>query len=159
MMSSSLSLLRAGALTTGSLEAEAVSPPSSFSAAAAAGLARRAAGGVELVGIGADLALDVVGDLRVVLQELLGVVTALPQAHVTVVEPCAALLDDAQLDTHVDQLAHLGDALTEHDVKSASRNGGATLFLTILARVWLPMNWPEESFRPSTRRMSMRTEE
>ena len=34
MMSSSLSLLRAGALTTGSLEAEAVSPPSSFSAAA-----------------------------------------------------------------------------------------------------------------------------
>ncbi len=40
---------------------------------------------------------------------------------------------------------------------SASRNGGATLFLTILARVWLPINSPEESFRPSTRRMSMRT--
>ena len=61
--------------------------------------------------------LDVVGDLRVVLEELLGVVTALTQTDVAVVEPCAALLDDTQLDTHVDELAHLGDALAEHDVK------------------------------------------
>ena len=53
--------------------------------------------------------------------------------------------------------------LTEHlEAKGAQifyRKGGDTLFFTILARVWLPMNWPEESFRPSTRRMSMRTEE
>ena len=42
---------------------------------------------------------------------------------------------------------------------SASLKGGATLFFTTLARVRLPMMLPEESFRPSMRRTSMRTEE
>ena len=36
-----------------------------------------------------------------VFQELLGVVAALAQAHLAVVEPCAALLDDTQLDAKV----------------------------------------------------------
>ena len=39
---------------------------------------------------------------------------------------------------------------------SASRNGGATLFLTTLARVRLPTTSPP-FFRASTRRTSMRT--
>ena len=66
---------------------------------------------------GADLALDVVGQLRVVPQELLGVVAALAQADIAVVEPCTALLDDAQLDAQIDQFAHLGNALAKHDVE------------------------------------------
>ena len=77
----------------------------------------RAAGGIELIGIGAHLTLDIVGDLGVIAQELLGVVAALTQADIAVVEPCAALLNDAQLDTQIDELTHLGDALAEHDVK------------------------------------------
>ena len=40
---------------------------------------------------------------------------------------------------------------------SASRKGGATLFLTTFARVRLPMKAPVESFRPSMRRTSIRT--
>ena len=80
-------------------------------------LAPRAAGGIELIGIGAHLTLDIVGDLGVIAQELLGVVAALTQADIAVVEPCAALLNDAQLDTQIDELTHLGDALAEHDVK------------------------------------------
>ena len=40
---------------------------------------------------------------------------------------------------------------------SASRKGGAILFLTTLALVRLPMSSPED-FRVSTRRTSMRTE-
>src|SRR5699024_8851067 len=63
---------------------------------AALGQRAAAAGGVELVGIGPDLALDVVGDLGVIGQELLGVVPALAQTDVSVVEPGTALLDDAQ---------------------------------------------------------------
>ena len=135
MMSSSLSLLRVG-LDYRLLCGGGVGGLFRCGNSAAG----RAAGGVQLISVGADLSLNVIGDLGVILQKLLGVVAALTQTDIAVVEPCTALLHDAQLDTHIDELAHFGDALTEHDIELGLTERRSTLFFTILARVWLPMN-------------------
>ena len=47
----------------------------------------------------------------------LGVIAALAQADIAIVEPCAALLHNAQLSTQIDHFAQFGDSLAEHDVK------------------------------------------
>ena len=62
-----------------------------------------------------------------VLQELLGVVAALAQAHLAVVEPCAALLDDTQLDAKVKNFTDLRDALAEHNIKLGLTERGRDL--------------------------------
>ena len=62
-----------------------------------------------------------------VFQELLGVVAALAQAHLAVVEPCAALLDDTQLDAKVKNFTDLRDALTEHNIKLGLTERGRDL--------------------------------
>ena len=62
-------------------------------------------------------------------QELLGIVAALAQTHIAVVEPGAALLHDAQLDAQVQDLAQFGDTLAEHDVELRLTEGGRHLVL------------------------------
>ncbi len=68
-------------------------------------------------GLLADPLLDRLGHLRVVAQELLGVLASLADPGAVVGEPGAGLLDDVGLDAEVDQLAHLADALAVHDVE------------------------------------------
>ena len=63
------------------------------------------------------------------LQELLGIVAALTQTHLAVVEPRTALLHDTQLDAEVEDLAQLGDALAEHDVELCLTERGRDLVL------------------------------
>ena len=74
-------------------------------------------GGQQAVRIGTHDLLDLVRDLRVLFQEDLGVIAALAQADIAVVEPGAALLHNAQLDAQVQNLTDFRDALAEHDVK------------------------------------------
>src|SRR6202035_2571794 len=68
-------------------------------------------------GIAADLVLDLVADIVVLLQIELGVLAALADALALVGEPRAGFLDDAGLDAEIDQLTGLGDALAVHDVE------------------------------------------
>src|SRR3954467_13559520 len=64
-----------------------------------------------------DLALDLLGDLDVLVEERLGVVAALAEALVAVGEERAGLRDDVVLDAEVDQAAGGRDALAELDVE------------------------------------------
>jgi hypothetical protein len=63
------------------------------------------------------LVLDGEGHVRVVLQELLGVLAPLPDPFIAVGEPGAGFLDHAGLHAEIEQLAGLGDALAIHDVE------------------------------------------
>src|SRR5690606_5766053 len=67
--------------------------------------------------------------LRIVTQELLGVLATLPKALGIVGEPRAGLLDDASLDAEVDDLARLGNALAVHDVELDLLEGRSELVL------------------------------
>ena len=58
-------------------------------------------------GIFADAALDLGRDLRVVLEEVLGIFPALADPLILVGEPGARFLDDAGVDAEVEQLAGL----------------------------------------------------
>src|SRR3954454_5133720 len=64
-----------------------------------------------------DLALDLLGDLDVLVEERLGVVASLAEALVAVGEERAGLRDDVVLDAEVDQAAGGRDALAELDVE------------------------------------------
>src|ERR1700712_864333 len=61
--------------------------------------------------------LDGGGHLRMVTQELLGILASLPDPLAVEAEPGAGLLPDVRLPAEIDQLAHLADALTVHDVE------------------------------------------
>src|SRR5580698_10157494 len=61
--------------------------------------------------------LDLVGHLRIRLQEGFGVFTALAEPYTVVRKPGARLLHDAGLDAEVDQFTHLGYAFAIHDVE------------------------------------------
>src|SRR3546814_6626063 len=63
----------------------------------------------------ADLLFDLRGDLRVLLEDGLGVLAALADALAVVGEPGAGLFDDVGLHAEVQQLAGLGDALSVGD--------------------------------------------
>lgn len=60
-------------------------------------------------------------------QVLLGGVLALSHTGLSHGEPRAGLLDQVQLDTDIDELSNLGDALTEHDVEFRCTEGGRHL--------------------------------
>src|SRR5215471_13280263 len=64
----------------------------------------------------AQLVLDFLGDGRVVLEVLSGVVLALADALAAVAVPGTGLLDDAVVAAHVDQLALAADALAVQDL-------------------------------------------
>src|SRR4051794_28879974 len=55
----------------------------------------------------ADLALDLGRDLRIILQEALGVLSTLPKPLAVIGEPSTRLLDHTSFHTKVDELAHL----------------------------------------------------
>src|ERR1035438_6799208 len=74
-----------------------------------------------------DLSLDLGCHIRVLAEELLGVLPALPDAEVAVAEPRAGLLDDLHLETDVDQLARLRDSLPEGDVELGDAERGRDL--------------------------------
>src|ERR1700733_5432770 len=80
-------------------------------------------------GILANRALDLAGDVGIVLQELLGVLAPLPEALAFMAEPRARLLDHAGLDAEIDQFADLGDALAIHDVELDLLEGRRDLVL------------------------------
>ena len=76
-----------------------------------------------------DLAVDLSQDVRVVQEELLGVLTALADAVALVVVPGAALVDDVTAGGQVKDVAHVGDSLAEHDVKLRLLEGRGDLVL------------------------------
>ena len=61
--------------------------------------------------LAADAILDRLEDVRVVLEELLGVLAALAETLAAVGEPRAALLDDPLVDGEIEQIAGARDAL------------------------------------------------
>src|SRR5690606_35590884 len=76
-----------------------------------------------------DLLLDLSGEVRVVLEELAGVLLALAQLVSLVGEPGAGLADHAVLDAEVDQAALAGDALAVEDVELGLLEGRGHLVL------------------------------
>src|SRR5215831_5521192 len=64
-----------------------------------------------------DSILDRRVDLRVVLEELLGVLAALAEALAVEREPGAALLDDPLVDGEIQQVARARDAFAVHHVE------------------------------------------
>src|SRR5450432_2788867 len=67
--------------------------------------------------VGEDLGLDLLGDVRVVAQELLGVLAALADALALEAEPGARLLDGAALGAEVDDVALVADPFPVEDVE------------------------------------------
>ena len=70
-----------------------------------------------------------VGGVGVVDEILLGGLATLAQAHILPAEPGTALLDDARLDTHVDEFALAADATAVDDVKLGLAEGWGDLVL------------------------------
>src|SRR5262249_14335128 len=68
-------------------------------------------------GVLADGLLDLGRDLRILLQELLGVLPALADALAAIGEPSTGLLHHPGLGADIDELAGLGYALAIHDVE------------------------------------------
>src|SRR5947207_2426930 len=64
-----------------------------------------------------DQPLDVLRNLRSLLEELARVLAALAEARLAIRKECATLFDQAKLDRQVDQAALLGDALVVHNVE------------------------------------------
>src|SRR5215213_1905597 len=64
-----------------------------------------------------DLRLDLLRDVRVLREELAGVLLALPELIALVGVPGAGLADDVVLDTEVDEAALAGDADAVEDVE------------------------------------------
>src|SRR5262245_27553530 len=82
-------------------------------AAAQAGTAR-VAGDAE---VGEDLPLDLLRDVGMLAEELLGVLAPLADAVAGEAEPGARLFDRAALGAEVDQIAFMADALAVQDVE------------------------------------------
>src|SRR5690606_38436319 len=78
------------------------------------------------------LVLDLGRQIRVLLEELLGVLPALPEAHVTVGKPRAGLGHDLVLAGHVQDDAEVGDAYAVHDVELGLINRRRQLVLADL---------------------------
>src|SRR3974390_123459 len=77
----------------------------------------------------ADFGLQLLADVRVVLEELLGVFAALADAVALVAEPRTRLLHQVQVDRQVDEVAFMRDAFAVHDVELglAERSGSLVL--------------------------------
>src|SRR4029077_9561011 len=66
---------------------------------------------------GADLLLQLIGDVGVLFQIGLRVLAALADARIAVRVPRPALADEVELQTDVDERTGLADALAVHDVE------------------------------------------
>src|SRR6185437_2561268 len=71
----------------------------------------------DFLGLSADRILDPPGDVGIFLEVELGVLAALADAHAVIAEPGARFLDEPGLDSEVEDLADLADALAVHDVE------------------------------------------
>ena len=71
---------------------------------------------------------------RVVAQEELCVLPALPDPLVAEGVPGPRLLNDVRFRGEIDEQRRVADPLVEQDVELGLLNGGATLFLTTLTR-------------------------
>src|SRR5690606_21040387 len=76
-----------------------------------------------------DPLVDLVGEVRVVAQEVAGVLLALTELIALVRVPGTCLADEARLDTQVDQAALTADALAVHDVELGLLEGRCDLVL------------------------------
>src|SRR5512143_3091325 len=76
-----------------------------------------------------DLSFDLRRHVRILAEELLRVLPALPDPQVAVAEPRSRLLDDLHLETDVDQLARLGDSFAVRDVELRDAERGRDLVL------------------------------
>src|SRR5579872_5499146 len=65
----------------------------------------------------ADLGRDLLEQVGVLAQEVTDVLATLTEAHVSVREPGAALVDDVRIDAHVEHAAGVRDALVVEDVE------------------------------------------
>ena len=70
-----------------------------------------------------------VGDLGVLAQETLGVLTPLSDAYRVIAEPGARLLDQPRLDPEIEDLADLRNAFAVHDVELDLLEGRCELVL------------------------------
>lgn len=75
----------------------------------------------------ADQALDFVRQRRIFVQELLGVLAPLPKAVLTQVEPSAALADNVEFHTDIEDVAGAGDAFVVHDIELSLAEGRRNL--------------------------------
>src|SRR5262245_6701914 len=71
----------------------------------------------DLFGTAADGIFDPLGDVRIFLEILLGILAALANANRVIAEPGTRLLDQAGLDAEVEHFAYLAAALAIHDVE------------------------------------------
>ena len=82
-----------------------------------------------LVHIRANCGLDLVGDFRMLVQEIFAVLASLAQLHIPVGEERAALGDDLHIHADVENVADLADAFVEHDVELGFTEGRGDLVL------------------------------
>src|SRR5438270_12412459 len=83
---------------------------------------------VEFCGLkGDDIAANLLfkgrGDIAVLAQELLGVLTALAEANIANGEPCTALLYQTHLQTEVDEASLARNTLTVHNIELGDTEG------------------------------------
>src|SRR5690606_15100477 len=69
------------------------------------------------VGAAANRSFQPVANFRIILQELFGIVAALPDPDAVIAEPAAGFLDDAGLHAQIQDFADLGDAFAIHAVE------------------------------------------
>ena len=104
-----------------------------------------------------DLLLYVIRDVRMILEILLGSITALTQTGIAHGEPRAGFVEDAEFHAEIDQLARAGNAFAVHNIElSLLERGSDLVFYNLYAGVAADHSVP--FFRCSTRRTSMRTD-
>ena len=81
----------------------------------------------------AYLLFDLVADIRVILEIIQHLFTTLAYLHIIVAEPASALLNDVEINCGVDNLAHLGNALTVQYIELRGLEGRRNLVLYDLA--------------------------
>src|SRR5690554_4197077 len=57
------------------------------------------------------------GQFYIILQQIFNCLTTLPQLGIIITKPAAALLDNAQLNSHINNLACSGDTFSIHNIK------------------------------------------
>src|SRR3974390_2665254 len=77
----------------------------------------------------ADFGLQLLADIRVVLEELLGVFAALSDAVALVAEPRTRLLHQVHVDRQVEEVAFMRDAFAVHNVELGLAEGRSGLVL------------------------------
>src|SRR5271165_6769073 len=77
----------------------------------------------------ADLGLELLADIGIFFEEVLGVLTPLPDAVTLVAEPRARLLYQVHVDGQIDQVAFVGNAFAVNDVELGFAEGRGRLVL------------------------------